>query len=98
MKKLGLEIAEKILFSDSLCVLHWLKTKKPLSLLIENRAKEIFNKKDTTFRYNESTQNPADVVSQRLVNQIFGGMVIPGLRMRIPFGYCGICLIIHLIF
>ena len=61
VKELGLEISEKILFSDSQCVLHWLKTRKPLSLFIENRVKEILNERDTTFRYIESAQNPADV-------------------------------------
>ena len=64
VKELGLEISEKIMFSDSQCVLHWLKTKKPLSLFIENHVKEILNERDTTFCYIESAQNPADVATR----------------------------------
>ena len=64
IKELGLEISEKILFSDSQCVLHWLKMRKPLSLFIENRVKEILNERDTTFCYIESAQNPADVATR----------------------------------
>jgi len=64
VKELGLEITEKILFSDSQCVLYWLKTNKPLSLFIENRVKEIITEKDIIFQYIESAQNPADIATR----------------------------------
>ena len=34
VKELGVNVSKRILWSDSQCVLHWLKTRKPLSLLI----------------------------------------------------------------
>ena len=40
-KELRLKIARKIIWTDSQCVLHWLKTKKPLSVFIENCIEEI---------------------------------------------------------
>ena len=40
-KELKLKMARRIFWTDSQCVLHWLKTKKPLSVFIENRIEEI---------------------------------------------------------
>ena len=40
VKELGVNVSKQILWSDSQCVLHWLKTRKPLSLFVENRVKE----------------------------------------------------------
>ena len=49
MKVLGLNVSKRILWTNSWCVLHWLKTKKPLAVFIENRAKEILMEKNITF-------------------------------------------------
>ena len=46
VKELGVNVFKRILWSDSQCVLHWLKTRKPLSLFVENRVKEILVEKD----------------------------------------------------
>ena len=64
VKELGIEISERILWSDSQCVLHWLRTKKPLSVFVENRIKEILKEKDITFQYIASNQNPADIATR----------------------------------
>ena len=39
--ELRITISEKILWTDSQCMLHWLRTPKPLSVFVENRIKEI---------------------------------------------------------
>ena len=54
-----MDISKQILWTNSQCVLHWLKTKKPLAVFIENRIKEILMEKDISFRYIVSDQNPA---------------------------------------
>jgi len=51
VKELRIEISEKILWSNSQCVLHWLNSCKPLSVFVENRIKEIRLEKDAIFRY-----------------------------------------------
>ena len=43
--ELKLTITERILWTDSQCVLHWLKTRKPLSVFVENRVRKIRSQK-----------------------------------------------------
>ena len=45
------------------CVLHWLKTPKPLSTYADNRIKEI-RQSNAVFRYVLSNQNPADFATR----------------------------------
>ena len=59
MNELHLQVTHMILFTDSLCVLHWLTSKKPLSSFVINRVKEIVSFKGVTFRHILSEQNPA---------------------------------------
>ena len=56
-----MNVSKRILWSDSQCVLHWLKTRKPLSVFVENRVKEILEEKDISIRYILSEENPADI-------------------------------------
>ena len=71
-----------VLWTDSTCVLHWLKTSKPLSLFVENRVKEILKEIDVTFCYVPSNENPADFPTRGLSHnqlwnywkQNYGGM------------------------
>ena len=49
VKVLEVDVSKRILWTDSQCVLHWLKTKKPLTVFIQNRVKEILMKKDISF-------------------------------------------------
>ena len=65
-KELKLPISKRILWTDSECVLHWMKTTKPLPLFVENRIIEIRKNKDITFCYIPSQQNPADYATRGL--------------------------------
>ncbi len=62
--QLHLKIDAKILWSDSQCVLHWIKSTKPLSVFIENRVKEIRQTEDISFRYVKTDSNPADMATR----------------------------------
>jgi len=78
VKKLRIEILEKILWSDSQCVLHWLKSCKPLSVFVVNCIKEIRSEKDIIFRYIASDRNPSDLATWGLLIWfilLYGGMV-----------------------
>uniref|UniRef100_A0A914X7S0 Integrase catalytic domain-containing protein n=1 Tax=Plectus sambesii TaxID=2011161 RepID=A0A914X7S0_9BILA len=59
--QLDLPITKKILWTDSECVLHWLKSAKPLSVFVENRLSEIRGHEDVHFRYINTEENPADL-------------------------------------
>lgn len=55
------------IWSDSKCVLSWLKSKKDLPVFIKNRIKEIKNitkEIPCTFHYIKSNENPADLASR----------------------------------
>ncbi|XP_078334132.1 uncharacterized protein LOC144625796 [Crassostrea virginica] len=62
--QLKLKISEKILWTDSQCVLHWMKTRKPLTVFVENRVKEIRGSSDLNLQYVASADNPADIASR----------------------------------
>ena len=64
VKVLEVDVSKRILWTDSQCVLHWLKTKKPLAVFIENRVKETLMEKDISFQYIVSEQNPADIATR----------------------------------
>ena len=64
--ELKLTITERILWTDSQCVLHWMKTRKPLPVFVENRVREIRSQRDLSFRYIASDQNPADCATRGL--------------------------------
>jgi len=58
-------LVKRIIWTDSTCVLLWLRTDKPLSLFVENRIKEI-QKQDNSFCYVLTAQNPADLPTRGL--------------------------------
>ncbi|XP_062511855.1 uncharacterized protein LOC134187719 [Corticium candelabrum] len=58
-----LQNSKLIVFTDCQCVLHWLKTPKPLSTLVDNRIKEM-RQSNAVFRYVPSNQNPADFATR----------------------------------
>ena len=64
--EMKLSIEEKFLWTDSQCVLHWIKTTKPLSVFVENRVKEIKLHRDLRFRYIAFGHNPADLATRGL--------------------------------
>ena len=65
-KDLRLKITDRILWTDSQSVLYWLKTKKPLSVFVENRIREIKLEEDVTFRYVPTLHNPSDYATRGL--------------------------------
>ena len=67
-KHLDLPTPKPILWTDSQCVLHWLKTKKLLSVFVENRLKEIRNG-NITLRFVISEDNPAVLATRGISAQ-----------------------------
>ena len=67
-KNLDLPTPKTILWTDSQCILHWLKTKKLLSVFVENRLKEIRNG-NITLRFVISEDNPADLETRGISAQ-----------------------------
>ena len=65
-KQLRLKITDRILWTDSQCVLYWLKTKKLLSAFVENRVGEIKLEKDISYRYVPTLYNPSDHATRGL--------------------------------
>ena len=53
------------LFTDSVCVLYWLETSKPLSVFVSNRVKEIKTLETVKFSHVSSEDNPADLATIR---------------------------------
>ena len=64
MEELGSENAQIIIWTDSQCVLNWLKSKKSLSVFVKNRIKKITNEKNVEFRYINTKNNLADLSSR----------------------------------
>ena len=63
-KSLQLNVQRKILWTDSQCVLHWLKSKKILTPFVQRRIEEIQSTEGIEFRYVSTDQNPADIASR----------------------------------
>ena len=62
--QLKLTFSEKILWTDSQCVLHWIKTEKLLTVFVENRLREIRKHSDIEFQYVSTRDNPVDIASR----------------------------------
>ena len=60
-KEMNMENTEKILWTDSQCVLKRLKQKDNANVFVRNRVSEITVKDDITFRYINTKHNPADL-------------------------------------
>ena len=60
-KSLKISITQRVLWTDSQCVLMWIKGKENQSVFVRNRIKEISNTKDVQFRYINTSHNPADL-------------------------------------
>ena len=63
-RELCLPIANKILWTDSQCVLYWMRTTKPLPVFVSNRLKEIKSLPMVCFKYVPSEDNPADMATR----------------------------------
>ena len=72
-RELKLPVTKRMVFSDSECVLHWIKSTKQLPVFVQNRVKEIRKEQDLIFSYVSSCQNPADFATRGLtVSEIKG--------------------------
>ena len=65
-KELRLCISKRTVFTDSQCVLYWLKGSKPLPVFVQNRVDEIRQETNINFRYIPSEENPADFATRGL--------------------------------
>ena len=72
-QSLQLKIDRKTLWTDSQCVLHWLKSKKILTPFVQRRIDEIQSNKGVEFRYVSTTQNPVDIASRGCTVKIRNG-------------------------
>ena len=59
-KPMRLENAEKILWTDSQSVLHWIKSRENTSVFVRNQITEIINETDVASLCINSKQSPAD--------------------------------------
>ena len=65
-KELKLDNTKITPWTDSQCVLNWIKNKKPLSVFAQNRLSEITSEKNVEFHYIHTTENPAELPSRGL--------------------------------
>ena len=63
-EQLALPVTSKILWTDSQCVLHWIRTTKPLPVFVTNRLNEIKSSQGICFRCIQSEDNPADIATR----------------------------------
>ena len=69
--ELRVNISQTVVWTDSLCVLCWIKSAKKLSVFVGNRIKEIRSAENVTFRHVSSADNPADLPTRgRTVDQL----------------------------
>ena len=61
--ELHLQLTNTIVFTDSMCVLHWLQSHKPLSVFV-TKLKEIKSVEGTIFKHVSSEDNPADLATR----------------------------------
>ena len=65
--ELHVPISDTILWTDSEVCLHWIKSPKTLSVFVENRLKKITKIPDITFKYIQTKENPADLVTRGIL-------------------------------
>ena len=61
-----LHISKTTILTDSQCVLHWLRSCKPLPVFVQNRVDEIRQQEHVSFGYIPSENNPADLATRGL--------------------------------
>ena len=70
-KAMRLEIAEKTLWTDSQCLLQWIKNRENTSIFVRNRVTEIINETDVVFRYINTKHSPADIPTRGMsINEL----------------------------
>ena len=64
LTELPIQVTHKFVLTDFLCVLHWLQTKKTLSIFVTNRLGEIRSLEGVIFKHVSSEDNPADLATR----------------------------------
>ena len=62
-KQINLTIKDTHLWTDSRCVIGWLKSEKSLPVFVKNRVKEINKQDDIKVGYVKTSENPADIAT-----------------------------------
>ena len=65
-KAMRLENTEKILWTDSQCILQWIENREKSSVFVRNRITEIINETHVGFQYINTKQNPPDIPTRGL--------------------------------
>ena len=91
-QELKLSISSRTIWTDSKCVLLWLKSISRKAIFVENRITELRNDSTATFRYVRSADYPANLVtvdSPFLISltPLSGGMVQAGSQMTCLCGH-----------
>ena len=60
-KEINLKIEKKIIWTDSQCVLKWIKTNKPLLIFVKNCTDEIRSEPYIVFKNTSTNNNLADI-------------------------------------
>ncbi|MEM7375589.1 MAG: reverse transcriptase domain-containing protein [Bacteroidota bacterium] len=68
-KELGLNDKQMMLWTDSKCVLDWLKQKDNKDVFVRNRVNEIIKDNDINFRYINTKHNPADIPTKGMTTE-----------------------------
>ena len=68
-KELELTDKQMTLWTDSKCVLDWLKQKDNKDVFVRNRVKEIIKENDINFRYINTKHNPADIPTKGMTTE-----------------------------
>ena len=80
-------------------MLHWLQSKKPLPVFVENRLKEIKSHKGILFKYVPTQENPADLATRgkspaELQHSIWWNSSTVGCKKRLRFVIVSTCSVI----
>ena len=65
-KELTLHVSKITILTDSQCVLHWVRSCKPLPVFVQNRDDEIKQQENVIFGYIPSENNPVDLATRGL--------------------------------
>ena len=60
-KEIHLKIEKKKIWTDSQCVVNWIKTNKPLSIFVTDRICGIRSEPEAVFKYTSTNYNLADI-------------------------------------
>ena len=74
-KEIHLKIEKTIIWTESQCVVNWIKTNKPLSIFVKNRICGIRSEPEAVFKYSSTNYNLDDIPTR--------GELVMDLKSRI---------------